>query len=178
MAEGKHGEVHYYFYEPRGVIPLDERFTVRRSLKQALKKHDFEIRFDTAFAEVIRSCARHDKENDSEVWLSEEMIPAYIELHQQGIAHSVEAWKNGELVGGLYGLSLGKAFCGESMFSKTPFASQAALVALVDHLRATGFTLLDAQMATEHLEQFGLYSISQSEYLLLFYEAQTSKTHF
>lgn len=178
MAEGKHGHVGFYFFEPRGIIPLDERFTVRKSLRQALKKNAFDITFDTAFEEVIRACARHDKENDEEVWLSEEMIPSYIELHHRGIAHSVEAWHDGKLVGGLYGLSLGKAFCGESMFSRVPYASQAALVGLVEHLRTKGFTLLDAQMATEHLEQFGLYSVSQAEYLTLFGEAQKESAEF
>lgn len=165
MAEGKDGPIGFFHYEPRGVIPLDEHFTIRRSLSQALKKEPFEIRIDTAFTEVIRSCARHDELPDEDIWISEEMIGLYTQLHHDNIAHSVESWRNGELVGGLYGLSLGSAFCGESMFSRAPNASQAALIALVQHLRKQGFTLLDAQMPTEHLEQFGLYSVPQGQYL-------------
>jgi leucyl/phenylalanyl-tRNA--protein transferase len=99
------------------------------------------------------------------------MIGLYCELHALGIAHSVETWRDGELVGGLYGLAFGSAFCGESMFSGVPYASQAALIALVDRLRAQGFTLLDAQMVTDHLKQFGMISISQKEYLDLFRSA-------
>lgn len=165
MAEGKDGAIGFFHYEPRGIIPLDEHFTVRRSLSQALKKEPFEIRIDTAFIEVIRACARHDELPDDDIWISEEMIELYTELHYDGIAHSIESWRDGELVGGLYGLSLGSAFCGESMFSRAANASQAALIALVGHLRKQGFTLLDAQMPTEHLEQFGLYPVSQGQYL-------------
>jgi len=165
MAKGRHGRIGFYYYEPRGIIPLDDRFTVRRSLRQAIKKANFEIRFDTAFEQVMRQCARYGSIPNAEVWISEEMIPLYVELHRQGIAHSVETWAGGELVGGLYGLSFGSAFCGESMFSGVPYASQAALIGLVEHLRTRSYTLLDAQMVTEHLEQFGLIAISQKEYL-------------
>ncbi|MDP4219738.1 MAG: leucyl/phenylalanyl-tRNA--protein transferase [Bacteroidota bacterium] len=171
MASGKHGPIQFYYYEPRGIIPLDERFTVRRSLKQIIKKKTFEIRFDTAFEEVIRSCARHNELTDEGIWLSEEMIEIYCELHRRGIAHSVEAWQNGVVQGGLYGLILGSAFCGESMFSRAPFASQVALVALVERLRSHGFTLLDSQMESEHLRQFGLYAVSQEQYMAILKEA-------
>lgn len=164
MAEGKDGEIGFFHYEPRGIIPLDERFTIRRSLAQSLKKNPFEIRIDSAFADVIRACARHDELPDEDVWISEEMISLYCELHSQRIAHSVETWREGKLVGGLYGLSLGGAFCGESMFSRVPYASQAALVALVEHLRRQDYILLDAQMPTEHLHQFGLFTVSHAEY--------------
>ena len=167
MAHGKHGPIHFFYYEPRGIIPLDERFSVRRSLRQIINKKTFEIKFDTAFEEVIRNCSRHGELPDTEIWLSEEMIEIYIELHKRGVAHSVEAWSDGKLQGGLYGLPLGSAFCGESMFSKIPFASQAALVGLVDHLREKKFTLLDSQMESEHLQQFGMYSVSQKEYLVM-----------
>lgn len=95
------------------------------------------------------------------------MIELYVRLHEMGIAHSLEVYEGDELVGGLYGLVLGSAFCGESMFSKRPYASQTALVALVERLRAGGFMLLDAQMQSEHLSQFGMYTISQNEYLQL-----------
>ncbi len=171
MAHGKHGPIQFFYYEPRGILPLDERFTVRRSLRQIIKKKTFDIKFDTAFEEVIRNCSRHDELPEEEIWLSEEMIEIYIELHKRGIAHSVETWQDEKLQGGLYGLALGSAFCGESMFSKTPFASQAALVGLVDHLREKNFTLLDSQMESEHLQQFGMYSISQKEYMGMLNEA-------
>lgn len=169
MAHGKTGPVEFYYYEPRAILPLDERFTVRRSLRREIHKHTFDIRFDTAFNEVITACSRHDELQDEGVWLSEGMIGIYSELHRRGIAHSVEAWTTTgdqpELVGGLYGLAFGGAFCGESMFSRVAFASQVALVALVDHLREKEFTLLDAQMKSQHLEQFGLFTTSQKEYL-------------
>src|SRR4051812_22000774 len=109
MAQGKDGSLQFFYYEPRGIIPLDERFTVRRSLKQIIKKNIFEIRFDTSFEEVIRACARHDEVHDDSIWLSEEMVALYTELHNRGIAHSVEAWGSifgqMQLLGGLYGLS-------------------------------------------------------------------------
>jgi leucyl/phenylalanyl-tRNA---protein transferase len=171
MAEGRHGHIGFYYYEPRGIVPLDDRFRIRKSLRQAITKAQFEIRFDTAFEDVIRNCARHDVLPDAEVWISEEMIPIYLELHRLGMAHSVETWKDNKLVGGLYGLGFGSAFCGESMFSLMDNASQAALIGLVDHLRKQKYTLLDAQMVTEHLQQFGMISISQEEYLRQFHAA-------
>ena len=171
MARGKHGRIEFLYCDPRAIIPLDERFTTRRSLRQIINKKTFDIRFDTAFKEVIRACARHDELPDHEIWLSEEMIDVYCELHKRGIAHSVEVWQDDRLEGGLYGLVLGSAFCGESMFSRKPFASQVALAALVEHLREKKFTLLDAQMDSEHLHQFGLYTVSQSEYLVMLKEA-------
>ncbi len=176
MAEGKNGTIGFFHYEPRGIIPLDEHFTIRRSLSQVLKKESFDIRIDTAFTEVIRACARHNELPDEDIWISEEMIELYTQLHHDGIAHSVESWRNGELVGGLYGLSLGSAFCGESMFSRVPNASQAALIALAEHLRKQGFTLLDAQMPTEHLEQFGLFTVSQGQYLGMLADALEVET--
>jgi len=171
MAHGKHGPIQFFYYEPRGILPLDERFTVRRSLRQIINKKKFDVRFDTAFESVIRACARHDELSDEGIWLSEEMIALYCELHKRGIAHSVEAWHDHQLQGGLYGLAFGSAFCGESMFSNSPFASQVALVALAEHLRNQGFTLLDAQMESGHLQQFGMYSVSQLEYMEMLREA-------
>src|SRR5579872_4137630 len=103
MAHGKNGVAEFLYCNPRGIIPLDERFTVRRSLQQIISKKTYEIRFDTAFEEVIRACARHDSLPDHEIWLSEEMIEIYCELHAQGFAHSVEVWQDDELQGGLYG---------------------------------------------------------------------------
>jgi leucyl/phenylalanyl-tRNA--protein transferase len=180
MASGKNGTIEFYYYEPRGVIPLDDRFTVRRSLRQIINRKQHIIKHDTAFHDVITSCARHNLPRH-EIWLSNEMIRIYDELHAMGIAHSVEVWSNEQdptLLGGLYGLTMGSAFLGESMFSNAPNASQIALVALVEHLRSKGFTLLDAQMSSEHLKQFGLLEISQFEYLKLLNSALSSSAKF
>ena len=174
MASGRNGEIGFYFYEPRGIIPLDERFVVRKSLRAAIERSHFEIRIDTAFDEVIHQCARYDQLPDDEIWISEKMKLLYSELHKMWIAHSIEVWNEGALIGGLYGLTFGAAFCGESMFSRMPNASQIALIALVEHLRKTGFKLLDSQMESEHLKQFGLYTVSQTEYLGLLSEAMES----
>ena len=169
MAQGPDGPVGFYCYDPRGIIPLDDRFKVRKSLRQIIRRGDYVVRFDTNIEGVLRGCARHGELPADEIWLSNQMIEVYLELAKRGIVHTVEAWhlRDGkeELAGGLYGLTIGSAFCGESMFSRAPYASQVALVALVDCLRERGFTLLDAQMAGEHLEQFGLYEMSQEEYL-------------
>jgi leucyl/phenylalanyl-tRNA--protein transferase len=167
MTTGKHGPIDFYYYEPRGIIPLDARFTVRRSLAQFIRNGPLRVTSDRAFESVIRNCARHDSLPDEEIWLSEEMILVYVQLHTMGFAHSIEVYEADELVGGLYGLALGSVFCGESMFSTRPYASQVALVGLVERLRAGGFTILDAQMQSEHLAQFGMYTITQEEYLRL-----------
>jgi leucyl/phenylalanyl-tRNA---protein transferase len=179
MASGKNGRIDFYYYEPRGVIPLDSRFTVRKSLRQIINRKQHVIKHDTAFDTVIRACARHNLPRH-EVWLSDEMIDLYNKLHRMGIAHSVEVWdiNNEQLLGGLYGLTMGSAFLGESMFSNAPNASQIALVALVEHLRHNNFTLLDAQMSSDHLKQFGLLEISQFEYLKLLNPALAAQATF
>jgi leucyl/phenylalanyl-tRNA---protein transferase len=176
MAQGPDGPVGFYSYDPRGILPLDDRFTVRKSLRQIINRGDFEIRFDTNVEEVLRGCARHNIAEPEEIWLSDEMIAIYLELHRQGVTHTVEAWSRNvegteQLVGGLYGLTLGGAFCGESMFSIVPYASQVALVALVERLRKRGFVLLDGQMVSEHLKQFGLIETSHLDYLIKLKEA-------
>lgn len=191
MAEGQHGEIGFYAFEPRGVLPLDDRFIIRKSLRQILHRGEFEVRIDTAFSQVIRHCARYGKLPNQEIWLSEEMIGYYEELHAMGYAHSVEIWMrpraaNGELlndqprelVGGLYGLTLGSAFFGESMFSLQPNASQIALVYLVQHLIERGFTLLDTQMSSNHLKQFGLIEYTHEEYLHLLEAALSIERSF
>jgi len=178
MASGRHGHVKFCAFPVRGIVPINEGFTVRRSVHQAERKEQFRVTFDTSFAEVIKACARHTTLPDEEIWLSEELIPFYLELHERGIAHSVEVWKNGALVGGLYGLHLGSAFLGESMFSTVAYASQVALVHLVERLREKQFKLLDAQMSTEHLKQFGLYEVSHEEYLELLGPALLDQREF
>ena len=198
MAD-EHGVIEFVAYDPRGIIPLDDRFRVRRSVRQALEKLNYTVTFDTAPLEVLRACSRIGEDVPrQELWLSEEMIEIYLKLFEMGKMHTVEVWEIVEsgkwkvenentlqpihdhslstinyplstsLIGGLYGLTFGAAFCGESMFSRAPYASQIALVHLVERLRMKGFQLLDAQMPSEHLQQFGLYECSQEEYLPLF----------
>src|SRR5690606_15710302 len=133
---------------------------VPRSLAKALRKRPFEIRVDTHFEEVIRGCAAR-----AVTWISEEIVRAYTELHRLGLAHSVEAWQRERLVGGLYGVALGGAFMGESMFSRVDNASGACLVALVERLKARGYVLLDSQTPTRHLLRFGQTLIPRAEYL-------------
>ena len=179
------GEIGFYSYEPRGIVPLDERFTIRRSFRQILKKGGYSVTFDHAPLDVLRACSRTGEVPSYELWLSDELIDHYMTLFEMGRVHTVEIWKQTSpeeeelvLVGGLYGLSFGAAFCGESMFSRVPFASQIALVYLVEHLRNRGFVLLDAQMSSDHLKQFGLYECTQAEYLALFHEAASKDISF
>jgi leucyl/phenylalanyl-tRNA--protein transferase len=171
MADAR-GEIGFYAYDPRGIIPLDEKFRVRRSLRQALEKKNFSVTFDSAPLDVLQGCARFsDNIPNEERWITDELIELYRKLFEMGRMHTVEVWDGATLTGGLYGLAIGGAFCGESMFSRAPFASQIALVHLVERLRRKGFQLLDAQMSSEHLKQFGLFECSQEQYLTLFHEA-------
>ena len=160
------GQIGWFSPDPRAVIPLDDRFHIPHGLKRVLKKEPFEIRLDTAFEEVMRGCA--DRE---ETWISEGIIRSYCQLHALGMAHSVESWQDGELVGGLYGVALGGAFFGESMFSRVSEASKVALVHLVRHLRNRKFLLLDTQWTTRHLARFGVKEIPRDDYLGLLEEA-------
>lgn len=147
----------------RGVIPLDG-FHMPRSLVKAIRRGGFEIRVDHGFEAVIRACAEPTP-NRSKTWLNEPLVGHYVELARRGFAHSVEVWRDGALAGGLYGLALGGAFFGESMFARVRDSSKIALVELVMRLRAGGFLLLDAQFLTAHLERFGAIEISRAVYL-------------
>jgi leucyl/phenylalanyl-tRNA--protein transferase len=158
MAEA--GEILWFSPTQRGIIPLDDRFHIPRGLKKALSKKPFEIRFDTAFREVMKGCAERD-----ETWIDPVILESYCRLHDLGHAHSVECWDSDGLQGGLYGVVLGKAFFGESMFSRKTDASKIALVALVELLRENGFLLLDTQWMTEHLRTFGGIEIGRTQYL-------------
>ena len=153
------GEIAWFSPDPRAIIPLDEGFRVPHGLRRVLKKGVFEIRVDTAFETVMRECAARE-----ETWINEEIIASYTALHRLGHAHSVEAWCDGRLAGGLYGVTLGGAFFGESMFHEVTDASKVALHALVIRLRARGFELLDTQWITPHLETFGAVEIPRAEY--------------
>jgi leucyl/phenylalanyl-tRNA--protein transferase len=148
--------------DPRGVLPL-ERFHLPRRLRRTVRTALFEVRVDTAFAAVMRACSEAT-ETRPKTWINDEILKLYGQLHTRGFAHSVEAWSAGELVGGLYGVALGGAFFGESMFSRARDASKVALVHLAAHLTAGGFTLLDTQFVTEHLRQFGAIGISRRAY--------------
>jgi len=153
------GDLAWFSPDPRGVLPL-EGFHLPHGLERALKKRRFEIRCNTAFEAVMRACAERE-----ETWIDAEILASYCELHRLGFAHSVEAWREEQLVGGLYGVVLGGAFFGESMFHRETDASKVALHALVERLRARGFALLDLQWVTPHLATFGAVEIPRREYL-------------
>jgi leucyl/phenylalanyl-tRNA---protein transferase len=148
--------------ERRGILPL-EAFHVPRRLKKTIRRGIFEIRSDTDFEAVMRGCAEEHPARPS-TWINASILRLYRALHERGHAHSVEAWHDGVLVGGLYGVSLGAAFFGESMFSRAPDASKVALVHLVARLIAGGFKLLDTQFVTAHLAQFGAIEIPRAAY--------------
>lgn len=157
MADG--GEIVWFMPRRRGVLPLDGRFHVPHGLRRALARKPFEVRWNTAFEDVVKGCA--DRE---ETWIDDTILRSYVGLHELGYAHSVECWDGEGLQGGLYGVAIGRAFCGESMFSRKTGASKVALVHLVEELRSRRFLLLDTQWMTPHLAQFGGEEISADEY--------------
>ncbi|MFA5832649.1 MAG: leucyl/phenylalanyl-tRNA--protein transferase [Bacteroidota bacterium] len=159
MADGTAGEIHWFSPEQRGIIPLDG-LKISRSLRQTLRKNIFEIRIDSDFEKTIRACAERE-----DIWISEIIVQSYLNLHYYGFAHSVECWNNNTLVGGLYGVAIGGAFFGESMFSRMNDASKTALVALVQQLNEKGFVLLDTQYVNSHLATLGCVEIPKEEYL-------------
>ncbi|MGX5666263.1 leucyl/phenylalanyl-tRNA--protein transferase [Rhizobium daejeonense] len=167
-------EIFWVEPELRGILPLDQ-FHVSKSLAKAIRQKPFDIRFDTAFDAVIAKCAE-EVENRPSTWINETIRELYGALHHLGHAHSVEAWEGNELVGGLYGVSLGSAFFGESMFSRRTNASKICLVHLVERLKSRGFTLLDTQFTTEHLKTFGAIDIPKEGYLKLLDKAMQSDT--
>jgi leucyl/phenylalanyl-tRNA--protein transferase len=169
------GEIRWYSPDPRGIIPLDT-FHVPSRLRRTLRQRRFEIRVDTSFAAVITACAERTDADGN--WIDREIIESYCALHARGFAHSIEAWRDGELAGGLYGVSLRGAFFGESMFHRVADASKAALVALVERLRGRGFMLLDTQWTTDHLVQFGAVDIPRRRYLRLLGEALSADVEF
>jgi leucyl/phenylalanyl-tRNA--protein transferase len=162
MAD-EHGAIHFYDPNPRAIFPLDA-FHVPRRLARTIRSGRFEMRVDTAFRAVVLACAEPGPGRES-TWISESIVDSYQELQQQGFAHSVEAWREGALVGGLYGVALRGLFAGESMFSRERDASKVALVYLVERLRRGGYTLLDTQfLGSDHFRQFGVIEIPRSEY--------------
>jgi leucyl/phenylalanyl-tRNA--protein transferase len=162
----ENGEIGWFSPDPRAIIPLDDHFHVPHGLKRVLGRGTFEIRLNKSFEQVMRACAER-----KETWITEEIVQSYCELHRRGMAHSVEAWREGRLAGGLYGVALGGAFFGESMFYWETDASKVALHGLVEQLRGSGFALLDTQWITPHLRQFGAVEISRRTYLRRLAEA-------
>ena len=155
------GQIGWFSPNPRGILPLDT-FHVPARLARAMRSGRFEVTVDRAFEDVIRACAER---RDEGTWISPEIMDCYLAIHRLGLAHSVETWAGGRLVGGLYGVHLGGAFFGESMFHRATDASKVALASLVDRLQRRGFRLLDTQWVTPHLQQFGAIEISRPEYL-------------
>jgi leucyl/phenylalanyl-tRNA--protein transferase len=158
MGDDETGEVHWFRPDPRALLPLDD-FHVPGTLDRRVRRREFSVTSDVAFERVIRECADRTR-----TWITPPIIEAYTTLHDRGAAHSVECWQDDTLAGGLYGVALGGAFFGESMFFTVSNASKVALVHLVRQLRAGGYTLLDVQYSNPHLEQFGVVDIPRTDY--------------
>lgn len=168
MADPRTGAIEWFSPDPRGVIPLGEDFHVPRNVGRLVRQRRFEVVSDRDFVAVMRACGE-PRPGEPESWIDERLVRAYEALHERGFAHSVEARLDGRLVGGLYGVRIGGAFFGESMFVRPRLggtgASQVCLVHLVEHLRAIGVELLDTQFVTRHLERFGAVEIPRGVYL-------------
>ena len=171
MATEK-GEIEWFSPDPRGILPLAD-FHVPHALERVLRRGTFEIRIDTAFEEVMRRCAQRP-----ETWINPEIVESYTRLHELGAAHSVETWSDGKIVGGLYGVTIGGAFFGESMFHDVTDASKVALCALVERLRTVKFVLLDTQWLTPHLQRFGAIEITRRQYMYLLGRAVALRRQF
>lgn len=160
------GEIHWFSPLMRGIIPLDDRFHIPHGLKKTLNKEVYKGEMNSAFIEVLNGCRDRD-----ETWIDEVILESYSHLFDLGYCHSFESWDEDGLQGGLYGVAIGRAFFGESMFSLKPDASKVALVQLVNWLRENDFILLDTQWMTDHLRQFGGYELPRPQYLKLLAEA-------
>jgi leucyl/phenylalanyl-tRNA--protein transferase len=172
------GEIRWYSPDPRGIIPLD-RFHVPRRLARVVRAGVFRIEIDRDFEGVIRACAEADRTADEPgTWIDEEIVESYCAMHRAGLAHSVETWQGDDLVGGLYGVALGGAFFGESMFHRVTDASKVALVGLVERMRSRGYRLLDIQWVTAHLQQFAATEIPRRTYLKMLEEALAMDAEF
>lgn len=164
--------IQWFSPDPRAILPLED-FHVPHALRRLVRRKVFETTIDDAFPKVIEACAQRE-----DTWINLEIIESYTRLHEIGCAHSVEVWKEGKLAGGLYGVAVGGAFFGESMFHHVTDASKIALVTLVEHLRTRKFSLLDTQWLTPHLQQFGGIEISRNDYLRVLRRAVDSPTEF
>lgn len=174
---GRDSIVRFYTADPRGLVPLDDRFHIPQTLRQLIRKDPpvFDVRINTDFEATMRGC-RANREDGT--WISEQIVQAYCDLHDMGFAHSVECWHDNQLVGGLYGVSLGAVFFGESMFHTKRDASKVALVHLVNRLRAKGYEMLDSQATTSHLRRFGAYEIPARDYMILLNRALKRRCDF
>jgi leucyl/phenylalanyl-tRNA--protein transferase len=168
------GRTRWYTADPRGILPL-EQFHIPHTLGQTIRQKRFEVRINYDFAATMRACMNVRRDGS---WISEDLVRVYSQLHEMGFAHSVEAWRNGVLAGGLYGVSLGAAFFGESMFHHQRDASKVALVHLVERLREREFELLDTQATTQHLRRFGCIDVPASEYLARLQRALKRRCEF
>jgi len=168
------GKLHWYTANPRGILPLDQ-FHIPQTLRQLIRQKKFEIRINHNFQAAMRACMSNRIDN---TWINEKLIAAFVRLHELGYAHSVEAWQNNQLAGGLYGVSLGGAFFGESMFHHQRDASKVALAALVERLNERGYELLDTQTCTQHLKRFGVIEIPEEDYLARLAKAMQLKCRF
>lgn len=177
MAESR-DDNRTFFVDPdnRGILPLEE-FHISRSLRKEVRRRRFDVRCDTDFKAVLKGCAE-PRLARPDTWINDEIFRLYLKLHEMGYGHSIECWREGALVGGLYGVALGAAFFGESMFSREPNASKVALVHLVARLKASGFVLLDSQFITEHLVQFGAIEVPRERYRDMLSEALKTPAEF
>ena len=171
----ENGDLGWFSPDPRGIVPL-EAFHVPARLARVIRRARFDVRVDADFGAVMRACAARDDEEGT--WITDEIIESYLALHRLGLAHSVEAWQNGALAGGLYGVHLGGAFFGESMFHRVTDASKVALVALTERLVRQSFALLDVQWVTPHLAQFGAIEVPRARYLTLLKHALGRECQF
>jgi leucyl/phenylalanyl-tRNA--protein transferase len=172
------GDIRWYSPDPRGIIPIED-FHLPRRLSRVMRRGTFRIEIDRDFDSVIRACAEADRDaQDPGTWIDGEIRQSFCALHRAGLAHSVEAWQEDRLVGGLYGVALRGAFFGESMFHSVTDASKVALVALVERLVSRGYRLLDIQWVTSHLEQFGAIEVPRRTYLRLLHEALQADCEF
>lgn len=173
MAEGRHAPgLHWIEPRQRGILPLDG-FHVSRSLARAIRRGDYSVSVDQAFHAVVAACA-----DRAETWINAELEGLYAGLHARGHAHSLEVWREGALIGGVFGVTLGRVFCGETMFSRATDASKIALAYLVDRLRRAGFALFDTQFLTPHLASLGAIEIPQADYLRLLQQALAGEADF
>jgi leucyl/phenylalanyl-tRNA--protein transferase len=170
------GSINWYRPDPRAIIPIDT-YKPAKSLKPILNRGQFEIRIDTQFEAVMRACAA-PRAYEDETWISEEIIQAYVELYQMGFAHSVEVYEHDELVGGLYGVHIGSAFFGESMFMKVSNASKVAFHFLIEILRANDFSLLDTQFINDNVQRYGAIEIKRAVYEKLLAKSLTCPSEF
>jgi leucyl/phenylalanyl-tRNA--protein transferase len=175
MAE-ETGEIFWYSPDPRAIIPI-QSYKPAKSLKPIINQKRFEIRVDTCFEQVMRNCAL-PRPTEPETWISEEIVQAYTELHKMGLAHSVEAWQDDKLVGGLYGVSLGAAFFGESMFSFVSNSSKVAFHYLIQILREQKYELLDSQFMNDNVQRYGAINIPRTAYIKRLAKALKTTCHF